>query len=76
MPTADILIIEDDAKIARLIELELKCEGYHTRVISDGMAVKVKAALHAAETLGKPCDEKLVSPAKRDDEHCRQRKKK
>jgi DNA-binding response OmpR family regulator len=37
MPTADILIIEDDAKIARLIELELKCEGYHTRVISDGM---------------------------------------
>jgi len=43
MPTT-ILIVEDDAKIARLLELELQYAGYATRVASNG-----KDGLAAAE---------------------------
>lgn len=36
--TAHILVIEDEAKLAQFIELELKYEGYQVSVASDGLA--------------------------------------
>lgn len=36
--TSHILIVEDEAKLARFIELELKYEGYRVSVASDGVA--------------------------------------
>ena len=33
---AKILIVEDEAKIARFVELELKYEGYEVEIASDG----------------------------------------
>ena len=43
MPEEKILIIEDDAKIARFIELELQYEGYSAEKISDGRSGLEKA---------------------------------
>jgi DNA-binding response OmpR family regulator len=36
--TANILVIEDEVKLAQFIELELKYEGYQAIVVRDGMA--------------------------------------
>jgi len=36
--SAHILVIEDEAKLARFVETELTCEGYRVSVASDGMA--------------------------------------
>jgi len=36
--TSHILVIEDEAKLAQFIELELKYEGYHVSVAADGLA--------------------------------------
>ena len=38
MTTAHILVVEDEAKLAQFIELELKYEGYQVSVASDGFA--------------------------------------
>jgi len=38
MITAHILLIEDEIKLARFIELELNSEGYRITVAHDGMA--------------------------------------
>lgn len=35
--TAHILIVEDEAALARFIELELTCEGYQVSIASDGL---------------------------------------
>ncbi len=36
--TAHILLIEDEVKLARFVELELGCEGYQVTVAHDGLA--------------------------------------
>jgi DNA-binding response OmpR family regulator len=36
--TAHILLVEDEVKLARFIELELNCEGYQISVAHDGLA--------------------------------------
>ena len=36
--TAHILLVEDEVKLARFVELELSSEGYHTSVAHDGIA--------------------------------------
>ena len=51
MSSAHILIIEDDEKIARLIELELKCEGYQTHVSHDGMEGLISAREQAPDLI-------------------------
>lgn len=43
-PTHDILVVEDDAALSRLIEALLQSSGYHSRTVSDG-----EAALAAVE---------------------------
>ena len=43
MPEEKILIVEDDTKIARFIELELQYEGYSAEKISDGRSGLEKA---------------------------------
>jgi two-component system OmpR family response regulator len=40
---AHILIIEDEANLARFIELELTCEGYQVSIASDGLTGLTKA---------------------------------
>ena len=38
---ARILIVEDEAKIARFVELELTHEGYEVEKAADGQATKI-----------------------------------
>ena len=40
---AKILIVEDDVKIARFVELELRHEGYETETATDGRTGLMKA---------------------------------
>ena len=47
---AKILIVEDEAKIARFVELELKYEGYEVEIASDGR-MGLDKALHAGVDL-------------------------
>ena len=47
---AKILIVEDEAKIARFVELELKYEGYEVEIASDGR-MGLDKALHAGADL-------------------------
>ncbi|MBQ9119036.1 MAG: response regulator transcription factor [Lachnospiraceae bacterium] len=47
---AKILVVEDEAKIARFVELELKYEGYEVEIASDGRTGLDKA-LHAGVDL-------------------------
>lgn len=47
---AKILIVEDEAKIARFVELELKYEGYEVEIANDGRSGLDKA-LHAGVDL-------------------------
>lgn len=35
--TANILLVEDEVKLARFVELELSCEGYQVNVAHDGL---------------------------------------
>ena len=53
-----ILIVEDEEKIARFIELELLHEGYQVEKSQDGREglcfIEVKAAIGAREDLGRP----------------------
>ena len=47
-------ILDGKGKLVPQLDKQSALDLMEKGVISDGMAVKVKAALHAAETLGKP----------------------
>ena len=38
MSNPNILLVEDEAKLAQFIELELKYEGYNVTVVNDGLS--------------------------------------
>ena len=47
--SAHILVIEDEAKLARFVETELTCEGYRVSVASDGTAGLAAARNHSPD---------------------------
>lgn len=42
MPQAKILVVEDEEKISRLLELELEFEGYQVTKVEDGITALEK----------------------------------